>query len=76
MFSLGIGTIGLLPNGDVIVGAGDGTIAKLSIQSMDVVAKADVLGAVSSIAFTGDYTHFFCGTQQVKIEKIIKYLKP
>jgi len=42
---------------------------------MDVVAKADVLGAVSSIAFTGDYTHFFCGTQQVKIEKNIKYVK-
>lgn len=34
---------------------------------MDVVAKADVLGAVSSIAFTGDYTHFFCGTQQSNI---------
>lgn len=31
LFSLGIGTIGLLPNGDIIVGAGDGTLAKLSI---------------------------------------------
>jgi len=31
LFSLGVQTIGLLPNGDVIVGAGDGTIAKLSI---------------------------------------------
>lgn len=31
LFSLGIGTIGLLPNGDIIVGSGDGTIAKLSI---------------------------------------------
>jgi len=31
LFSQGIGTIGLLPNGDIIVGAGDGTLAKLSI---------------------------------------------
>lgn len=34
LFSLGIGTIGLLPNGDIIVGSGDGTVAKLSIQTM------------------------------------------
>lgn len=39
LFSLGIGTLGLLPNGDIIVGAGDGTIAKLSIQTMQVIAK-------------------------------------
>lgn len=62
LFSLGIGTIGLLPNGDIIVGAGDGTLAKLSIQNMTIIAKTEVLGAPSSISFTGDYTHFFCGT--------------
>jgi hypothetical protein len=47
------------------VGAGDGTIAKLSIQTMTILAKSEVLGGVSSITLTGDYTHFFCGTQQV-----------
>jgi cilia- and flagella-associated protein 52 len=31
LFSLGVGTLGLLPNGDILVGAGDGTIAKLSV---------------------------------------------
>jgi len=31
LFSQGVGTLGILPNGDIIVGAGDGTIAKLSI---------------------------------------------
>ena len=66
LFSLGIGTIGLLPKGDIIVGSGDGTIAKLSIQDMTILAKQEVLGAVTSIAFTGDYTHFFCGTSQVR----------
>jgi hypothetical protein len=25
------------------------------------------MGAVTSIAFTGDYTHFFCGTSQSNI---------
>ena len=36
LFALGINTIGLLPNGDIIVGAGDGTVAKISIQDMQV----------------------------------------
>lgn len=31
LFCLGVGTLGILPNGDIIVGAGDGTLAKLSI---------------------------------------------
>jgi len=39
LFSLGIGAIGLLPNGDIIVGSGDGTIAKLSIQDMTILSK-------------------------------------
>ena len=30
-FSLGVKTLGILPNGDFLVGAGDGTIAKISI---------------------------------------------
>lgn len=25
------------------------------------------MGAVTSISFTGDYTHFFCGTSQSNI---------
>jgi len=30
-FPLGVKSIGILPNGDFIIGAGDGTIAKISI---------------------------------------------
>jgi hypothetical protein len=29
---------------------------------MNILSASEVLGGVSSIAFTGDYTHFFCGT--------------
>jgi len=57
-----------------LVGAGDGkiikklkskflgTLAKLSVQSMQISNKSDLLGAVTSITMTGDHTHFFCGT--------------
>ena len=38
LFSMGVGTLGILPNGDIIVGSGDGNIAKLSIQTMNVIA--------------------------------------
>mmetsp|Transcript_52386 Transcript_52386/g.60172 ORF Transcript_52386/g.60172 Transcript_52386/m.60172 type:complete len:666 (-) Transcript_52386:64-2061(-) len=67
LFSLGVQTIGLLPNGDIIAGAGDGTVAKISIQDMQIKFQTQVLGGVTSISFTGDYTHFFCGTNQSNI---------
>jgi WD40 repeat protein len=67
LFSLGINTLKILPNGDIIVGAGDGHLGKISIQNMQQVAEGEVLGAVSSITFTGDYSHFFCGTAQSNI---------
>jgi len=38
LFSQGVTCLGLLPNGDIIVGAGDGTLAKLSIQDMKIKA--------------------------------------
>lgn len=65
LFSMGVQTIGLLKNGDIIIGSGEGKLAKISIQNMTVEARNEVLGGVSSITFTGDYTHFFCGTNQV-----------
>ena len=36
LFALGINTIGLLPNGDIIIGSGDGSLAKISIQDMQI----------------------------------------
>lgn len=38
LFSLGITTIHLLPNGDIILGAGDGKLGKISIQNMQMIA--------------------------------------
>ena len=40
LFSLGITSIKQLPDGDLIVGAGDGSLGRVSIDSMQVVAKS------------------------------------
>ncbi len=34
LFSQGVTSLGQLPNGDILVGAGDGSLNKLSIQDM------------------------------------------
>ena len=65
-FSLGVKSLGILPNGDFLVGAGDGTVAKISIQTMKVKKRTKVWGGVSSLTFTQDFTHFFAGTDEVR----------
>ena len=67
LFQQGIQTINLLANGDLLVGAGDGTIAKVGSHDMSVKKKAKVMGAVTSISLTADSTHFFCGTSKATI---------
>ena len=67
LFSMGVKTIHTLPNKDLIIGAGDGTLAKISIQNMMIKAATQVSGSISSIALTADYTHFFCGTSHSNI---------
>jgi len=61
-FSMGITCSTLLPTGDILVGTGDGTIAKLSADRLQVKAQCQVLGEVTSLAQTQDGSHFFCGT--------------
>eukprot|EP00928_Gymnodinium_smaydae_P072566 TRINITY_DN55908_c0_g1_i1.p1 TRINITY_DN55908_c0_g1~~TRINITY_DN55908_c0_g1_i1.p1 ORF type:complete len:618 (-),score=132.88 TRINITY_DN55908_c0_g1_i1:184-2037(-) len=66
-FSLGITCSAPLPDGDLLVGSGDGTIARLGIPGMKVKAQCAVLGGVTSLALTTDGTHFFAGTSQSNI---------
>lgn len=40
----------LLQNGDLLVGAGDGTVAKIGFKDMIVKSEAKVMGAVTSIS--------------------------
>jgi WD40 repeat protein len=67
LFSMGINCITQLPNGDIMVGSGDGTIAKVDFRSMKVKAEAQVLGSVTSFSLTADGTHFFAGTDKATI---------
>ena len=67
LFSLGVECLDVLPNGDIVVGAGSGAISKLSIQSMQIKSQGQVMGGVTSMTFTKDFTHFFAGTNQSNI---------
>lgn len=67
LFSQGVNSINLLANNDLIIGAGDGTIAKIGGKDMLVKSEAKVMGAVTSITMTADTTHFFCGTSKATI---------
>ena len=67
LFSLGITAMRILPNGDLLVGTGEGKLARISIQNMQLLKETEVMGCVTSLSFTGDYTHFFCGTSQSNI---------
>jgi tricorn protease-like protein len=55
------------PDGDLIVGAGDGTLAKLNLTDMLVKKESKAMGAVTSVSLTADSTHFFCGTDKATI---------
>ena len=35
---------------------------KLSIQDMKIKSRSNVMGKITSMTFTNDYCHFFCGT--------------
>jgi WD40 repeat protein len=67
LFSKGINTIRILSNNDIMVGAGDGTIAKVTGSYMTVKQEAKVMGGVTSISLTADNTHLFAGTNKSTI---------
>jgi WD40 repeat protein len=66
-FSLGITCSALLPTGDMLVGTGDGVIARIEQGTLKLKQQCVVLGGVTSIALTKDATHFFCGTSHSNI---------
>jgi WD40 repeat protein len=67
LFSQGINCINTLPNGDLLVGAGDGLVAKVGGKDMLVKSEHKVMGAVTSISPTADSTHVFVGTSKATI---------
>ena len=67
LFSQGINCITIVANGDLMIGAGDGTIAKIDSKALLVKSEAKVMGSVTSISLTADSTHFFTGTSKATI---------
>lgn len=67
LFAQGVQCVTTLPNQDLVIGAGDGTLAKLSIKTMQIKCATQVLGGVTSLTYTADSTYFFAGTRQCNI---------
>ena len=67
LFSQGIMCIDMLLNGDIIVGCGDGTIAKIDRKVFRVKTRTEVMGGVSSMSMTADGTYMFVGSTQSNI---------
>ena len=59
---LGIKCISIIPQGDLLVGTGEGVVAKLSLTSLRVLSSCKVVGSVTSLSLTPDGTRFFIGT--------------
>ena len=67
-FPLGIVSSCLIPNGDLLVGTGEGVLAKVALSSLRVVNQHPVTSAaISSITLTPDGTKFFVGTSSSSI---------
>ena len=69
LFSQGINCMQLLANGDLLLGSGDGTIAKLEIshQLMKLKRQEKIAGSCTSISLTADSTHFFAGSSKATV---------
>jgi len=63
----GITCSALLPDGDLLIGTGEGTIARLAAGTLKIKSQCAILGGVTSITLTQDGTHFFAGTSMANI---------
>lgn len=67
LFSMGVSTLRILPNNDILAGTGEGLLAKIGFSDFKVKKETKLLGGVTSIALTADSAYFFCGTDQSNI---------
>ena len=68
-FSLGVISLALVTSGDILVGAGDGTVAILRGDNYKKVKSASVEKGVTSLALRGQGHQFFAGTEKSEIFK-------
>jgi hypothetical protein len=67
LFPQGINVIKMLPNSDLIVGTGEGLLAKVGHSDMKIKSEFKLMGAVTSISLTADSSYFFAGTDQANM---------
>jgi hypothetical protein len=51
----------------MLVGTGEGILAKVRYTDMGIKAETKLLGAITSITLTADSAYFFCGTDNSNI---------
>jgi WD40 repeat protein len=70
-WAMGITCAQLIPGGgDYIIGSGDGTIAKISLNTLRVIGSVKLgpsCGSITSISITPDGTYFFVGSMSANI---------
>jgi len=66
-FEKGVQSLSVLKNGNILVGAGDGTAAVVNPAKWKVTRSKKVEGSVTSIGVRGDGHEFFVGTDQANI---------
>jgi WD40 repeat protein len=57
----------MLPNSDLLVGGGDGTIAKIGFNDFRIKNEGKLLGGVTSMTLTAEASFMFVGTNQSNI---------
>lgn len=63
----GVKMIQMMPNGDLLVASGSGTVARIDIQRLKIRNSAELEGSITGLALTKEHTSFFCGTSRGNI---------
>lgn len=63
----GVRMIQVMPNGDLLVASGSGTVARIDIQRLKIRNSAELEGSITGLALTKEHTSFFCGTSRGNI---------
>ena len=56
-----------MPNGDLLVASGSGTIARIDIQRLSIRNSSQLEGCITGLGLTSENTSFFCGTSRGNI---------
>ena len=67
LLGCGVRMIQPLPNGDLLLASGSGTVARVDIQKLSIRSSAELVGRITGLSLTKEKTSFFCGTNKGNI---------